>query len=428
MNARILELVDTPPVYRASGRILGISMAALLVGLVLVPWQQSVGASGQVVAYSPMDRAQVVEAPVGGRVVKWFVLEGSQVKAGDPIAEIVDIDPNYVSRLESNRDAVLDRLGASDEQAKAYQSQEGAYDQARDLQIQALGLKVRMAQQKILAAHQKLDAEQAQEETASLNLTREKQLYQDGLTSKRSVEIAELLQAKATAAVNTARASLSEAMANKTALQAEQVQKSSEALAKVASAKASYRKALAEKAYAQSELNKVDVDLARQASQNVTAPRSGTILSVLGDKNIVKSGDLLAMIIPDAAQIAVELWVDGNDAPLLEEGREVRLQFEGWPAVQFVGWPSVATGTFGGTVAFVDIASRRQGAFRILVTPKADDAPWPDSRRLRQGVRARGWVLMDQVKLGYELWRQFNGFPVGISEKPNDDKRSEKSS
>jgi hypothetical protein len=22
-----------------------------------------------------------------------------------------------------------------------------------------------------------------------------------------------------------------------------------------------------------------------------------------------------------------------------------------------------------------------------------------------------GWILLDRVRLGYELWRQFNGFP-----------------
>jgi hypothetical protein len=30
---------------------------------------------------------------------------------------------------------------------------------------------------------------------------------------------------------------------------------------------------------------------------------------------------------------------------------------------------------------------------------------------LRQGARAQGWVLLNRVSVGYELWRQFNGFP-----------------
>ena len=93
----------------------------------------------------------------------------------------------------------------------------------------------------------------------------------------------------------------------------------------------------------------------------------------------------------------------------------MRLQFEGWPAIQFSGWPSVAVGTFGGKVAVVDAADSGNGEFRILVVPDSEETgPWPESRYLRQGIRAHGWILLNRVKVGYELWRQFNGFPPTI--------------
>jgi hypothetical protein len=39
--------------------------------------------------------------------------------------------------------------------------------------------------------------------------------------------------------------------------------------------------------------------------------------------------------------------------------------------------------------------------------------PWPDGDRwLRQGVRTNAWVLLDEVPLWFELWRQMNGFPA----------------
>ena len=55
------------------------------------------------------------------------------------------------------------------------------------------------------------------------------------------------------------------------------------------------------------------------------------------------------------------------------------------------------------------------GRFRVLVEPDPRDEPWPSAQYLRQGVRANGWVLLDNVSLGYELWRQFNGFPPAIA-------------
>ena len=110
--------------------------------------------------------------------------------------------------------------------------------------------------------------------------------------------------------------------------------------------------------------------------------------------------------------------VSGNDMPLLKEGDRVRLQFKGWPAVQFVGWPSVAVGTFGGKINRVLPTDDGMGNFRVVVTPDnhfTRENGWPDDRYLRQGVRANGWVLLKQVPLGYEIWRQLNGFPPVVA-------------
>lgn len=75
----------------------------------------------------------------------------------------------------------------------------------------------------------------------------------------------------------------------------------------------------------------------------------------------------------------------------------------------------MAVGTFGGEVLLVDAADDGKGKFRALVVPDKEDEPWPPVRYLRQGVRANGWVLLNQVALGFELWRQFNGFPPVVT-------------
>jgi hypothetical protein len=88
----------------------------------------------------------------------------------------------------------------------------------------------------------------------------------------------------------------------------------------------------------------------------------------------------------------------------------------------------VAVGTFGGRVAFVDATDDGKGDFRVVVVPDEDDQPWPSSRFLRQGVRAKGWFLLNEVRLGYELWRQFNGFPPSYSAPPPEGKAGASSS
>jgi HlyD family secretion protein len=173
-------------------------------------------------------------------------------------------------------------------------------------------------------------------------------------------------------------------------------------------------------ANANAELARIEVRLARQAAQSVVAPRSGLVLRIVANGHtgeIVKAGDLLATLVPDTSERAVEMWVSGNDLPLVRVGGAARVQFEGWPAVQFSGWPAIAVGTFAGRVSLIDAADDGAGKFRVLIVPPPD-APWPEPIYLRQGVRALGWIQLGQVRLGYELWRQFNGFPPSLPSDP----------
>jgi multidrug efflux pump subunit AcrA (membrane-fusion protein) len=223
------------------------------------------------------------------------------------------------------------------------------------------------------ATQLKLDAAQKALDTSRKNLDRQHTLVQSGLSSQRAAELAEL----------------------------------------------EYAKYLSDVSSASAELARIETRIARQASQSVVASRDGIVQRIFAPQGgvMVKAGQDLAVIVPETANRSVELRVSGNDAPLLSVGRQVRLQFEGWPAVQFAGWPSVAIGTFGGIVGVVDPGADADGKVRIIVFPDKGER-WPDARYLRQGVRVVGWVLLDTVKLGWELWRQFNGFPPTIQAAP----------
>jgi multidrug efflux pump subunit AcrA (membrane-fusion protein) len=217
-----------------------------------------------------------------------------------------------------------------------------------------------------VAQQMKLDAAENAVETSRKNVERQRSLVSSGLSSQRAAELAEL----------------------------------------------EYAKYLSEVSSAAAELARIETRLARQASQSIVAPRDGIIQRIFAPQGgvMVKAGQVLALVVPETASRAVELTVSGNDAPLLSVGRRVRLQFEGWPAVQFAGWPSVAVGTFGGVVGVIDPGAGEDGTVRIIVFPEEGER-WPDAMYLRQGVRVIGWVLLDTVKLGWEMWRQFNGFP-----------------
>jgi hypothetical protein len=148
--------------------------------------------------------------------------------------------------------------------------------------------------------------------------------------------------------------------------------------------------------------------------------RSASFRVIAQEGQLVKQGDPLIELVPVTTSRAVEVWLEGNDAALVRAGRPARLQFEGWPALQFVGWPQIARGTFAGEVKLVDLFDDGTGRFRVVIGP-VNDEPWPDPVILRQGVRANGWVLLEVVPLGWELWRRLNAFPPSLPPKGSDD-------
>ena len=415
-----LLLVRGPDALRLFTRILYGAMAVTVVALFVVPWQQNVPAAGRVSALDPFDRIQNVAAPVSGRVRTAWVIEGTRVEEGAKLLEIVDLDPAIMTRLDQQRQALKSQLAASREKVKVYRAQVDALTRAQELSFQAAENLVEVAVAEVRSAQHGVEAADAAVAQAKLNFERQRQLVDEGLAAALEFEVAERIFKQANAELAQRRQALTASLEEEKARRAELGRVQTEAQARIESARAEEQNAQAEAAAKEQELADLSVRIAQQNTQLVTAPRAGTVFRLYASPGaeLVKAGDPLVALLPDAASQAVELWVDGNDVPLIHPGRPVRLQFEGWPGVQFGGWPSVAVGTFGGKVAVVDANGDDQGRFRILVVPDPDDEPWPSAQFLRQGARANGFVLLDRVALGYELWRQANGFPPTIAMGP----------
>lgn len=142
--------------------------------------------------------------------------------------------------------------------------------------------------------------------------------------------------------------------------------------------------------------------IATQGGQVVKAQKAG-----IGE--FLKDGDMIAEIVPDKIQYAVEMFVRPLDLPLLEPGQKVRFLFDGFPAIVFSGWPKASSGTFGGEIIAVESNVSFNGKFRIMVKEDPSDKPWP--YQLKIGTGANGIALLKNVPVWYELWRNINGFP-----------------
>lgn len=429
-----MRLARSSRIARRVARVLLVLLGGAIVALGFAPWQQTVSGTGRVVAYAPLQRQQTIEAPISGRIVRWGeqVFDGARVEEGHFILEIQDLDPNLQIRQQEQLAATVRELEANKIVALAYEAQVAAFETSRDETVKAADEYIKVAQEKLKIEERNLEFEQAGELQLRLDFERQKELKKDGLTSELKVQEADRKWKESITKVDKAEAYIRAAKNELAAKRNERSAKEREAQAKVDSSRATFQKANGDVSKLDKQIAELQVKVAQQQSQTVKAPRDGVIMHLMAHQGgeMVKQGDPLFVLIPDAEERATEIWVSGNDAPLISVGRKVRLQFEGWPAVQFAGWPSVAVGTFGGEVINVDAASgNSKNQFRLLVVPDTDSPPWPSTKYLRQGTRANGWVLLDQVGLGYEAWRRLNGFPPTVAyveEKPKGGSQSGK--
>lgn len=438
----IATLTKTPRMALVLGRMLIISFLILPFILLMVPWQQTVKGRGQIVAFAPTERKRVITARVTGQISKWHVVEGSKVKTGDAIADIDDNDTGLSSRLESQKDFLLSRRKAAEEEV----AEQGRTVQAQERSMNAA---IRAAKANYEASLLQIDVAKQSGKNSEFAYGFEKRrfemfekLYKDrqfgGLESELNRDEAKMRADRSATELKRAEVEVKKAEATLINTDALVLQAEATGLSNIAVTRANKSKAEQNIFTIERELQEIDCRIERFKARFVKSPCNGIIHRVtanVGEGGIyVKEGDELAIIVPDTTDRVVEILIDGTDAPLVAshikkngEGPHVRLQFEGWPALQMAGWPSVAIGTFGGRVRQIDPSDDGYGRFRIIVEPESmfDGDEWPENTFLRQGNQVVGWVFLNNVKLGFELWRQFNGFPPELAPKADD--KNEKS-
>lgn len=375
-----LSLVRTPRIARQLALVALVMLIIITLSFLFVPWQQTVAGTGIVTSFVPSARPQTVEAMVSGRIVAWYVYEGAVVKKGDTIAVLQDInvnfmDTSFVDRLETARDNVI---------------------LAQDAAIISAVERTKQAVQALEAGRAGLDAAKMEISIARVRYARAVALSDSGLISQRDLETATVNLNKAKNDSVRFETVVQSARQNVEAVRSEQERVQRQAQVFIAEA----------------DLRLSNARSRRNASA-VISPVDGQVVRIAkaGSGQTVKEGERLATIVPATADIAAEIYVSDMDAALVDIGRTVTLQFAGYPAFQFSGFPDISTGIFRGTVAAVDAVDDGGGRFRLLVVPDESHARWPSRSYLRQGSTVTGWVLLQSVPLGYEIWRQLNGFP-----------------
>lgn len=401
-----LRSLDTPMAGKILARwLFGMGMLFLIV--LFLPWQQNIRGNGKVTALAPANRPQTVETIIAGRIQQWRVGEGQLVSKGDTIAIVSEVkekyfDPKFLVRLREIIASKENSLNSKDLKAQALRRQIKALQQ---------GMKTKVDQSKA-----KLEAEAVRFANAKNQFERNKSLFEAGNIPLTKYQEFEYKYQGAEADFINAKIEIDRVQA--------------EYLDKISKAESDLNNTLAEQFDTEADLAKLRNELAnmeiRSQQYFILAPQGGYVVKATraGIGETIKEGEAVCTIMPQSDDVAVEMFVKAMDVPLISKGRKVRIEFDGFPALQFSGWPSVSVGSFGGIVEVIDLVNSRPGEFRILVKPDVADEKWP--RQIRNGSGTQGWVMLDDVPVWYEIWRQLNGFPPSLYEEPLEKEMEEK--
>ncbi|WP_010521055.1 HlyD family secretion protein [Aquimarina agarivorans] len=405
--------------YKYFNRFLG---ATAIVGFVclFLPWTQNVSGKGYVTTLTPDQRPQTIQSPIPGKIEKWFIREGDFVKKGDTILFISEVkneymDPRLVERTNTQREAKSKSVLSYIEKTKALDNQVGALQNERQLKLNQAKNKLKQAKLKVISDSTDFVAVKNNYDITKRQYDRTLILQSEGLKAVTDVEQKRLklqeMQAKLISQENKLLVSRNEIFN----AQLEISRTSNEYANKISKSRSDKFTAESNQFDAEAQVSKLETQTANYSLRNqlyyITAPQDGFINKAIrsGIGETFKEGEKLVNIMPSNYDLAVETYVRPIDLPLIHLNEDIRIQFDGWPAIFFSGWPNASYGTYGGKVVAVETFISDNGKFRVLIAPNKDDHSWPD--KLRPGSGAITIALLENVPLWYELWRQLNGFP-----------------
>ncbi len=408
---------------KRSGKIL-IRTIMLFLGLAFVmfflPWTQNVRARGYVTTMQPDQRPQHLNSIIAGRIDQWFVREGDYVNKGDTILKISEIksayfDDQLLERTATQIDLKQQSTANYSDKIAVQENQILMLKTQRDLKYAQVENKLTQALLKVQNDSINFEAAKTNYAVAKLQYDRVDSLYRLGLKSKTNLEQKDVKLQTNSAYELAARNKWLTAKNEVLNLTIELNAIDAKYIAERNKAQSDQMSTRSQKLDAESHLNKLENTysnyLFRSGLYYITAPQSGYItqMKTFGIGETIKEGEAILSLMPKNYDLAVELYVDPIDLPLIQLGEKVRIQFDGWPAIVFSGWPNASHGTYGGEIYAIDQFISENGKYRVLVQPDPEDNPWPTA--LRYGAGTKNLMMLSEVPIWYELWRNINGFP-----------------
>jgi len=400
-------------------KLLYISLLIVLIFLFL-PWTQNIRTKGYITTLKPNQKPQIINTIISGQIDKWYVKEGDFVKKGDTILKINEtkdayFDKDLITRTKSLIELKKQAIESYADKIRNQEEQLIIFKKQRDFKINQLNNKIEQAHYSVASDSNSYITTLNNLKIAEYQLKRYDSLYKMGLKSLTDLENKRNKYQKANnynvKAENNFLKTKSAFINSKIELDNTNIKYEAD----INKIQSDIYSTTTLKLNYESELNKLQNKLSnyqyRTGLYDVIAPQDGFITEIMkaGTNEYFKEGEKLVTLMPYDNQLAVAIYVKPVDLPLIQKGQKVRLQFDGWPAIVFSGWPNTSHGTYGGVIYAIDQFISKDGTYRVLLKPDIEDFEWP--KALKFGSGASALIMLNDVPVWYELWRNINGFP-----------------
>ncbi|MDO6492525.1 MULTISPECIES: HlyD family secretion protein [unclassified Cellulophaga] len=394
--------------------------SVFLLLILFLPWTQNITSQGNVTTLKPNQRPQTLQSQIPGRVEQWYVQEGNFVEKGDTILRISEVksdyfDENLAQRTNDQLTAKSSSVVAYKNKTDALKNQIAALQKERVLKLEQAKNKVAQTALKVTSDSIDLEALKINADIANTQYQRTIALQTEGIKAVKDVEEKQSklqeINAKLTSQQNKLLSTRQDLINSKLAIGTLRATYAD----KIAKAQSSLYTAESSGLDTEAQVSKLETSLANYTKRSsllyITAPQAGYINKTIkaGIGETFKEGEPLVNIMPANYDLAVEMYVSPIDLPLIHIGEDVRVQFDGWPAIVFSGWPNVSYGTYGAKIVAIENFISANGKYRVLLKPNSNEVAWPEA--IRVGSGAKTIALLENVPIWFEIWRQINSFP-----------------
>lgn len=393
----------------------------LLLLIIFLPWTQNIKSKGNVTTLRQEQRPQKINALIPGKINQWFIKEGDFVKKGDTILILSEIkeeylNPELIGNTQIQLNAKNESIDAYKEKIKTIEKQISNLKESKSLKLMQLKNKQIQLDNKLTAEQAELVANENETKLLKNQYERQLKMYEEGLVSQTQLQQRNIQYQNTLAKISIIESKIAQTRQDLLNNRIEQNVNEQEYAEKIIKSEGDKFLSLSQIATSQGDAAKLKNQVSNYTIRNdryvVTAPQSGQIIRAnkSGIGEILKEGEPIAMIVPEDMEYAVEIFINPVDLPLIHVGQSVRFTFDGFPAIVFSGWPQNSYGTFGGKIVAYENSLGENGKYRVLVAEDPDYKKWPS--QIRVGIGAKAIILLKNVPIWYELWRNINGFPA----------------